>query len=323
MLFQSASIDDPAVSLLIFDNVRTPRISSSDHPGYYITSEYEPLIPRVQLEFPSFLPGSMAYLLLRAEPAPTMTSSGSAPFLPHPDARVLQLSMTVIQNQGQERGLNQHQVFISKEKLLKHISTLDDLPEPAEYPIKIPWGDWGEYTTRWFATRSAISPWICRAYGTRFIQSSPLGDDEDELPHEYISILDFHTPTVRRFSSQVSGKNLSMWSEKEDRRHIDLNCKDEDMEHVLNTLRKKLAGSGGDQDVVFVDTIDEDVPSMTPFNGDVVVTRLPYRIVTRVKPLPKHSGWMMDNNLIIGMPGDDMENLQHEYMNIYTPYLRS
>ncbi|KAG9090247.1 hypothetical protein FS749_000708 [Ceratobasidium sp. UAMH 11750] len=252
-----------------------------------------------------------------------MTSSGSAPFLPCPDARVLQLSMTVIQNHGQERGLNQYQVFISKEKLLKLVPPFGDQPEPPEHPIKIPWADWGEYTTRWFGSRSAISPWICRAYGTRFIQTNPLRDDDDELPHQYISILDFHTPTVRRFSSLGRDEHLSMWKSKNARRHLDLHSNDEDLEHVLNALRSKQVDSSKDEDLVFVDTIDEDVPSVTPFGGDVVLSRLPYRIVTRVRPLPKHSGWMMDNNLIIGMPGDDMENIQHEYMNIYTPYVQS
>ncbi|KAG8680042.1 hypothetical protein FRC08_016576 [Ceratobasidium sp. 394] len=114
-----------------------------------------------------------------------------------------------------------------------------------------------------------------------------------------------------------------MWKSKKARRHLDLHSNDEDLEHVLNTLRSKQADSSKDEDLVFVDTIDEDVPSVTPFGGDVVLSRLPYRIVTRVRPLPKHSGWMMDNNLIIGMPGDDMENIQHEYMNIYTPYVQS
>ncbi|KAG8784764.1 hypothetical protein FRC12_018322 [Ceratobasidium sp. 428] len=320
ILFQSASVEDPEVSLLVFDNVRTPRIPVSNHPGHYVTSEYEPLVPRVLFEFPPFIPGSLAYLLLRAEPAPTLASSGSAPFLPRPDARILQLSMTVIRNYGQARGLSQYQFFISKEKLLKHILPLDDLPEPSEYPIKVPWNGWGEYTTRLFETRSAISPWICRTYGTRFIQSSPLRDDEDELPHEYISVLDFHTPTVRRFSSQ--DEHPSMWDSKEGRRHIDLNSTDEDLEHVTNTLLSKIADPARDQNMTCVDTIDEDVPSKTPFNGDILVTRLPYRIVTRVQPLPKHSGWMMDNNSVIGMPGDDMENIQHEYMNIFTPYVQ-
>ncbi|KAG8720056.1 hypothetical protein FRC09_010149 [Ceratobasidium sp. 395] len=113
-----------------------------------------------------------------------------------------------------------------------------------------------------------------------------------------------------------------MWNSKEERRHIDLNSTDEDLEHMTNTLLSKIADPARDQNMVCVDTIDEDVPSKTPFNGDILVTRLPYRIVTRVQPLPKHSGWMMDNNSVIGMPGDDMENIQHEYMNIYTPYVQ-
>ncbi|QRV95550.1 hypothetical protein RhiJN_23568 [Ceratobasidium sp. AG-Ba] len=320
LLFISENSETAGVTLHIYNNIRTPQTPSSDHARYYRVSLYDPLLPYAAFEFPAFPPGSMTYLLLRGEPVPTMTRSGSAPFLPCPDVRVLQLSMTLIQNQGQERGLRQYQVFISKEKLLKHLSALGGRSKESESPIKVPWSEWGEYSTRWFASRSAISPWICRAYGTRFIQSNPLRDEGDEFLHEYISILDFHPPTVRRFSSLESDKRLSIWKSKDDRRHIDMNSRDEDLECVLNALRSAQADLAKDSDRAFVDTIDEDVPSETPFNGEIIRSRLPYRIVRRVRPLPKHSGWMIDNNMIIGMPGDDMENIQHEHMNIYTPY---
>jgi hypothetical protein len=302
VLFQFATLEVPTVKLVIYDDIRTPRTLIADHPGYYHVSHYEPVTPRVEFGFPTLSWGSMAHLLLRAEPAPTMTSSGSGTFLPLPTARVLQLSMMVIQNHEEERGLSQYQIFIGKERLLKRLSLLNNQPQPLEHPVLVPWDDWGEYTTRWFKARSAMSPWICRTYGTRFIQSNPFGDDPNDLPLEYISILDFHTPTIRRFARAGDNEHLSMWKSKDERRHIDMGSTDEELEYVLNTIRSKHDSSIEDDDRVFVDTIDEDVPSVTPFNGEVLHTRLPYRVVTRVQPVPKHSGWMIDNNLIIGMP---------------------
>ena len=91
-----------------------------------------------------------------------------------------------------------------------------------------------------------------------------------------------------------------MWNSKEARRHIDLNAPGEDLEHAFSALKSKQDVM--EEDAAFVDTIDEDVPSLTPFNGKTLVTRLPYRIVTRIQPVPKRSGWMIDNKHVISMP---------------------
>lgn len=295
LLFQST--EAPAVNLLIYENIRSSDRPSQDHQAHCNVSDYTPLAPGFEFGFPVLPPNAIAYLLMRAEPVPTLSCSGPSMFLPLPACRVIQLSMTVIRNVGHDRGLNQYQIFLSKERLLKHIT-----PRDAPGTVHVPWEAWGEHTTRWFGTMSAISPWICRTYGSRFIQAHPFGDDDDEgnQPLEYLSVLEFHQPTVRRFSSLGCDKHLSMWSTPEARRHVDLNSNDEDMEYVTNALLNK--HNLVEDNPVFVDTIDEDVPTYTQFNGTDLVTRLPYRIVTMRRPVPKHSGWMMDNNLIIGMP---------------------
>ncbi|KAF8603264.1 hypothetical protein BDV93DRAFT_167132 [Ceratobasidium sp. AG-I] len=308
MLFHSNSHqNDSAVTLSIYEDICIPTTVEKDEKPICSVSDYEPMTPRFELGFPFLPPSSSIQLLLRAEPAPTITSSGLSTFVPFVEARIVQLGMTVIQNQGQ-RGLHYYQIFISKEKLLQHLIPPEPDPDLDHQgsAIKIPWDSWGEYTTRWFATTSAVSPWICRAYGTRFVLSIPLDNEDDESePLEYISVLDFHTPTVRRFSTLSRDKNLSMWCPPEARRHIDLHSPVIDTMHVSHTLQRAQESLSPLKDRVFVDTISEDIPSITPFNGDTLVTRLPYRVVTRVRPVPKHSGWMIDNDNIIGMPSMD------------------
>lgn len=302
MLFHSQN--DSTVTLSIYEDIRTPKTIEKDGKSLCSVSDYETMTPRFKLDFPALPPGSSIQLLLRSEPAPTITSSGPSIFVPCTETRIIQLGMTVIQNRGR-RGLHHYQIFISKEKLLRHLvpPVPDPDPDREGSPIKIPWESWGEYTTRWFATTSAVSPWICRAYGTRFVRSIPLHSESDESePLEHISILDFHPPTVRRFSALSRDNNMSMWNCPEERRHVDLHSSPTDKLYTSETLQRAQQNLGPSEDQVFVDTIDEDVPSITPFNEDNLVTRLPYRIVTRVRPVPKHSGWMIDNDNIIGMP---------------------
>ncbi|KAJ1303802.1 hypothetical protein OPQ81_008225 [Rhizoctonia solani] len=301
ILFQS--ITDSGVNMLVYTDIRSPSSLSHDSGAEFVISDYPIANPCFEFAFPEFPEGASAYLLMRGEPAPTLGSTGPAMFMPMPTSRVIQLSMSIIQRSGPERGLRQYQIFLSKPRLLKCIASHCGLVDSDdESPVQIPWEKWGEHTTRWFATSVAMSPWICRT----------------EQPLEYLSVLEFHEPAIRRMADLGCDKHLSMWSSEGARQHIDWNSPDEVLEYFVNTLRSK-SNTPMEEDAVFVDIIDENVPSYTPFNKQTIITRLPYRIVTRRRPVPKHSGWMMDNNLIIGMPGDELEHMQNEHMTIFTP----
>ncbi|KAF8699684.1 hypothetical protein RHS03_07099, partial [Rhizoctonia solani] len=311
LLFQS--IKDAGVNVVVYTNVRSPSVPSPDSRAVFDISQYPVAKPSFEFGFPEFSEGAHAYLLMRSEPVPTLGSTGPAKFMPRPSSRIVQLSMSVVQSVGPQRGLRQYHIFLSKTQILKCMKMYDDAPTAklgpgseadSESPIRIPWERWGEHATRWFGTPAAMSPWICRTHGTRFIQAHPyVGDDDggNEHPLEYLSVLEFHQPTIRRMAQLGCDKHLSMWNSEQGRQHIDWNSPDEVLEYFTNSLRSR-PNVAVDDDAVFVDIIDETVPSYTPFNGQILVTRLPYRIVTRRRPVPKHSGWMMDNNLIIGMP---------------------
>ncbi|KAG8753178.1 hypothetical protein FRC11_007640 [Ceratobasidium sp. 423] len=309
LLFRSAS--DSGVNMLVYTGIRSLSLPVQTSQTEFRASNYPTIMPSFEFALLEFPEGTSAYLLLRAEPVPTLGSTGPAMFMPMPTSRVIQLGMSIIQNSGPERGLRQYQIFLSKSRLLKSMASHGGLNDSSpKSPVRVPWEEWGEHTTRWFATSVAMSPWICRTYGTRFIQTHPhVSDDNNEQQLEYLSVLEFHEPTVRRMANLGCDKHLSMWSSEGGRRHIDWNSPDEVLEYFMNALRSR-KNTPTEEDAVFVDTIDETVPSCTPFNGRIITTRLPYRIVIRRRPVPKHSGWMMDNNLIIGMPVGRM-NLQN------------
>lgn len=98
-----------------------------------------------------------------------------------------------------------------------------------------------------------------------------------------------------------------MWGPAGAVRPIDGDATKEDLEHVWNSLQDRR--NSMEEDPVFVDTIGEDAPTFTPFNGQTLVTRLPYRIVTQTRPEPFRLHWMVDNNYIIGLPVSAMLGL--------------
>ena len=109
-----------------------------------------------------------------------------------------------------------------------------------------------------------------------------------------MSLLDFHLPTIQRFSSL----HLSVWGPEKAPYHIESIVSSKITGHVFEShpSRKDTV----EEDVVFIETIGEDVLSVIPFNGKNLVTHLPYRIVTQVHEEPESFRWMVDSNCIIG-----------------------
>lgn len=286
--------DVPATSLLIYENIRRRTDPWQDDPIGYGPSQYTSMTPHFQLDFPEFPPGSYAQFSMRSELASMTTAYGSAVFVPLPTARIIEVSMLVGHYNRRDAEFSCYGICLSKQKLL-HLISLEHSPEPGQSLIKIPWEAWGERTTRWFENTGTGGYWISRAYGTRFLRI--MGFDESS-PLEHISVLDFHPVTTRRFCSP----HLSMWGSAEARRHLDANTTDEDFDRAESSFQSRQDALAEDENAVFVDTIDEDVPTITPFNGKSIITRLPYRIVTRVRSETHRLGWMIDNNCIIGLP---------------------
>lgn len=300
LVFDASSTDTPIVKLSIFEISRVPPDPAPGDQCVYVVSSYAQLAACAELAFPTFPAGSTVDLLLSAEPSPAVTSFRSSKFVPAPKAGVPQLCLTLLSRAEHGQRLSKYQIFLGKEYLLKYLPSLNKLSEPADHPITIPWEDWGERASRWFSRASTTDPYLWNVYGTRSIQGIPIGENSEDRSFEYLSVLEFHPPTVRRFSSLSIDRHLSMWGPKTPRRHIDFQSSERELRYVFNALQNKQSASK--ENLVFVDTIDEDVPAVTFLDGQRIISRLPYRIVTRIRPVIKRRGWVMDNEHIVGMP---------------------
>ncbi|KAF8598518.1 hypothetical protein BDV93DRAFT_593985 [Ceratobasidium sp. AG-I] len=310
------SLNAPVVSISIFEVVRVPLNPTLDDRELCVASSYTPLVACVELKFPAFPEGATIQLSMSAEPAPTATSFASSKFVPSPTAGVLQLCLSLFSGEEQGRRQSKYHILLGKDCLLKYLTRSHNTTESANRPMKIPWEEWGERSTRWFSRAATPDSCPWRVYGTRSIQGMPAGESPDDRAFEYLSVLDFHPPTVRRFSSLSQDRHLSMWGAENTRRHMDFHSSERDLWYVLNALQSKQSPS--QENLVFVDTIGEDVPAVTLLNGRRIFSRLPYRVVTRIRPVLRRPGWLIDNDHIVGMPGVS-NPIRHAFTDVYTP----
>ncbi|KAF8603935.1 hypothetical protein BDV93DRAFT_115685 [Ceratobasidium sp. AG-I] len=172
--------------------------------------------------------------------------------------------------------------------LLKYTAGLT--PFAHHCPKRIDWVGWGEGMTRWFHSETLVgfepSCWMME--GTRAVGTNYLEQEHDPYrKFNHLTLLDFHPPTVRRISDSYTNSDLSV-----------LFMILEDDSHDCN---------------VFVDVIDEDTPAFTEgFEGGTIISRLPYRIVTRRMPNDRWSRWAIDGDRIMDVPLDSRTRIEME-----------
>ncbi|KAG8709193.1 hypothetical protein FRC09_000799 [Ceratobasidium sp. 395] len=184
-------------------------------------------------------------------------------------------------------GLHSFRIFVDARQLAGHmelawrrsISELD-------------WDEWGEHATRWFCMRR-LTHWICWMFGSRSI-----------FQGEHLSVVDFHTPTVRRHANRRRATYFS--SEKSEGL----------IEKRLNAIRKgylpdffeydisyghldESNRATMDENAVIVDCVTSQEPTVISFFEKPVVSRLPYRMVTRVQPPRNHGSWLISGKQLI------------------------
>ncbi|KAG9092359.1 hypothetical protein FRC07_011683, partial [Ceratobasidium sp. 392] len=161
------------------------------------------LIPVLRFQFPKLQDASEVSkqrFLAQSDYGSTTSFATSTPFA-HSSALTLGLTMTIIfdledspwaDNISYRIFVDIHQLFWHSEQAKQRtVSTLA-------------WTEWGENATRWFKADLPDS-WICWIFGSRFITRG-----------KHISILDFHTPTVRRYSNRQRDVYASLELSAED-----------------------------------------------------------------------------------------------------------
>lgn len=290
-----------SVTLFVYNNIQQPQASTPT--DVFIAADCAILSPSVELCFPS----RRADLLLSIVQHSTWShrkscAEGSSDFRPNLNPSVLHFTLAfyMVPFTG-ERTLpyKLFKIFASREKLLKYAA----LPAlSTRRPMSIPWQEWGEHSTRWFSyvqtpsLEVLLNRWAME--GTRAIAVNYLthAEDEHNYPYDYLTLLDFHPPTTRRVPNTQNAYS-SIWK-NDVPRHVDRDSSQEDLARVIVTLE-----ADSEQGDVFVDVINEDAPSVTMgFEGGAVVSRLPYRMVTRRIERKRHTRWDLDETRILNVP---------------------
>lgn len=289
---------DHSIGLFIYNDIRERPVGAPTiATDAWVATDYTALSPAVELEIPSRSAYMRNIIQHSTGSQRNPSASSSSAFRISQDPSVIHLTMSFCDDMDGTAWDDFYDIFVSKSKLLEYT---EGLAPSTRRLRRIDWGDWGEDSTRWFHSESLVGfdsgRWMME--GTRAIGTNYLEQEDHYQKSEYVSLLDFHPPTVRRFPN-VCGKyrSTSMWAGVEIQ-HVDLDSSEEDRLELFKFMEDEDYGSG-----VFVDVIDEHTPAFTEgFEGGTIVSRLPYRTVTRKVPTDGWSRWALDEDRIIEVP---------------------
>ncbi|KAG9123152.1 hypothetical protein FRC07_000172 [Ceratobasidium sp. 392] len=295
-----------SVNLLVYEQIGSASLGQGVFESRtFDVSSFPKLNPTFTFQFPKFQDDSLvsiAGFLLRSDYGSGASVAASMLFA-NSKALTLGLTMTM-EISGYIRPLR---IFVDTCQLIDH------LERPREKPIsKLSWEEWGEHATRWFQLYEPTH-WICWMFGSRFI-----------FADRHISVVDFHTPTVRRHANRQRDTYVSLERPQdalmERKREIN-------MGRLLSLSNEQDTGAGepaGPSDDLFnespvvVDCVTSQEPTSLSYFGEPVISRLPYRMVTKVHPAPPHEGWLISGNQLIGMGYDfDFASSLNE-LTVYT-----
>ncbi|QRV92275.1 hypothetical protein RhiJN_20293 [Ceratobasidium sp. AG-Ba] len=290
------------VSLMIYDLGSTGLGSPIPDNGVFHVLEFPQLTPSYIFQFPKLRSSSIVSLggfLLRSEYGPQ--EPGLSYTIPFTDQGALTLGLTMTLAVVDSRLVHPLRIFVDTYSLTRYMSEMKRAGTQ-----NLDWKDWGEFTTRWFQTGSPDS-WICWMFGSRYV----VGDD-------FLSVLDFNTSTVRRFQHRQT--NNSVFIENAGELRFERTARIQAGTWPGGSQRNKfisdLYSSNGD--AVVVDTVMADTPARIQYFDEVVTSRLPYRIVTKARPVEPHEGWLISGNYLIGMGFDFGFASSSNEMTVYT-----
>lgn len=263
-------------------------------------ADFTPLSPSVELCFPS---RSVRLEYIRQHSTRSQrnpSSSTSSIFRISQDDSILHLTLCFRRGHDLRNPPPEdiYEIFISKSKLLKYTK---DLSPSAGGSRRIGWAEWMESCTRWFHSEpladSQANRWTME--GTRAIGTSYLKQENDyRHAFDYMTLVDFHPPTVQRFSGSCDKyQSTSLWKGNE-ARHVDLGSPRADLVSLYDIIQDYKHG-----DKPIVDVIGEDAPTFTKgFEEGTIVSRLPYRMVTRRMFCDRWMRWSLDEDRILDIP---------------------
>ncbi|KAG8767011.1 hypothetical protein FRC12_006508 [Ceratobasidium sp. 428] len=255
--------------------------------GAFNAIGFPKLEPTFTFRFPRIQTGSSvnrAGFLLRSDYGSGSGFSASTPFS---TSRALTLGLTMSIETG--TYLSALRIFVDVRQLIHHMDRARE-----RSVSKLRWDEWGEHATRWFRA-SHPTHWICWMFGSRSL-----------FEDSHLSVIDFHTPTVRRHANRRQDSYLLSEKSEEliEKRRSDIH------EGYLPDLFQYSAEHGQlnesnratmMENAVIVDCVTSQEATIFRFFDEPVTSRLPYRTVTPSKPLGSHEGWLISGKQLIGM----------------------
>ncbi|KEP49854.1 putative F-box protein [Rhizoctonia solani 123E] len=285
------------IALSLYD-IDTPPLHSIETSSNLSVFNCPILDPAIMFQFPKLRDShsvSSIALMGNSDPVPCRTIYTSSVSFAYSRSVTLGLCLSLFQHptsQNSLGGINTFRSFVSTSRLLDH---LDRHRKSYGCPV-VPFSEWGAHATRWFPENEVDLP-CSQMSGSRYITAK---SGPNDLPgHHYLVITDFNTPIVQRH--QDSDHLLTPYSFKFTR----------EGDHVtLVNMNRPATGAypphsddaPGNNNANIIMTLGSDAPSTFDAGfEEVIVSRLPCRIIICARPEIQHDGWLLDGNRIIGI----------------------
>ncbi|KAG8777524.1 hypothetical protein FRC12_000327 [Ceratobasidium sp. 428] len=279
--------------LLIYEQIGLASIERGvSDDGTFDISTFPKLSPAFTFQFPTLRALSrisVRGLLLRSDYGTGTCFATSLPFA-NSKALTLGLTMTLIL-EGSHHMLR---IFVDACQLTRHLEQ-----GKRQSISKLIWNEWGEHATRWFEVDNEFSHWVCWIFGSRYVSNA----------EQYLSVIDFHSPTVRRhagryrdtyFLPERSNYILEKMTRRINTGYLPITPGGE-VESLGCDWPDKVARH--DDSVVVVCVTAEEATSM-PYFEQPAISRLPYRMVTRVQTVNVREDWLINGTQLIGIDYD-------------------
>ncbi|CAE6463567.1 unnamed protein product [Rhizoctonia solani] len=297
---------DAAIFLEIYPisgNTLENHLDDTDtHP---IVPELPVLMPTLRLEMPTLRSSCCIYGGLRIQTGPLSGYAGQISSTSFVYARPLTLVLDMVVERVHPTGagaiLGKYCIFVD----ISHIfDFLQGHKQDGDAIRTLCWNDWGEKSTRWILHPVTGDAYTMpgKMFGSRFIVGETCNKDDE--PFDMISIIDFHTPTVKRHSVGSSVPSTpSSWPEELIKEHKNLVTQGKGLyvSHILHEIATKQE-QPVHLDQAFAVSVTSDQPTIIEgIFKQAVVSRLPYRMVTKVQAQYAYISWMIDSEHIIGI----------------------
>ncbi|KAG8713136.1 hypothetical protein FRC08_013654 [Ceratobasidium sp. 394] len=293
----SADEDDTlnSMSLLVYEQISSSRPEIGGANGQRVdTLSFPSLSPSLTFRFPKLQDSSSISTPRLCSMVSDYGSGASlATYIPFATSRALTLGLSMYIHDSESD--NPLRIFVDVDQLLHH---LDRAKQQAIHTLA--WKDWGENATRGFRADTP-NDWIRCVFGSRF-----------SMRDAHISIIEFHTPTVRRHAHRRRSTYIPLARSPDAVQSRESRIFTGVLPNFLSYDGIYMSGEANGttlrKDDVLVDTVESDQPTYLPYFDEPVVSRLPYRIVTRIGPADRHAGWLISGNHVVGirhLPGSD------------------